>query len=88
MSNKIETKLQALIKEKSKWEKALAEVDKDLMRRKSNGSDSMPFQEACNNLYGCELEIEKIKARMMKYKKYSNYDYSTIPMFTMQNVME
>src|SRR3989442_15959559 len=75
LSNKLETKLQGLIKEKSKWENALAKVDKDLMRRKSNGSDSRPFQEACHGIYYCEMEIEKIKARMMQYKKYSNINF-------------
>jgi hypothetical protein len=75
MTNKLETKFQALIKEKDKWDKALAEVDNDLMQRKSNGSDSQPFQDACNGIFHCELEIEKIKARMIRYKKYSNINF-------------
>jgi hypothetical protein len=75
MTNKLETKLQALIKEKDKWEKALDEVDTELMRTKSNGSNSQPFQDACSGILGCEIEIEKIKARMMQHKKYSNITF-------------
>jgi hypothetical protein len=69
----VATTLQALIKEKSKWDEVLTKVDNKLMQTKSNGSDSPQFQEACNNIYYYEAEIEKIKARIMKYKKYSNY---------------
>lgn len=83
MSNKLETKLQALIEEKDKWWKALDEVDTELRRRKSSGIDtrphqegySRPFQDACNGILGCELEIEKLKAKMKKYKKYSNIKF-------------
>ena len=75
--------LQALIEEKIKWEKALDEVDTELRRRKSSGIDSrphqeahsQPFQDACSGILGCEIEIEKIKARMLKYKKYSNINF-------------
>ena len=67
------TTLQTLVKEKSKWDKALTKVDKKLMQTKSNGSNNLQFQDACNNIAYYEAEIEKIKVRMMKYKKYSNY---------------
>lgn len=72
LSNKTDlvTTLQVLIKEKSKWDKVLTEIDKKLMQTKSNGSNNPQFQEACSNIDYCETEIEKIKARMMKYKKY------------------
>jgi hypothetical protein len=82
-NDKLETKLQALIEEKDKWWKALNEVDTELMRRKSSGIDSrphqetysQPFQDACNGIYSCELEIDKIKAIMKQYKKYANINF-------------
>jgi hypothetical protein len=82
-NDKLETKLQALIEEKDKWSKALDEVDTELRRRKSSGIDSrphpetysQPFQDACQGIYGCELEIDKIKAIMKQYKKYSNINF-------------
>jgi len=82
-NNKLETKLQALIKEKIKWEKALDEVDTELRRRKSSGIDSrphqetysQPFQDACQGIYGCEMEIEALKKRMKQYKKYANINF-------------
>jgi len=70
LSNKLETTLQALIKEKDKWNKALDEVSKSW-----HGCNSQPFQDACWGIYNCELEMEKLKARMLKYKKYANINF-------------
>jgi hypothetical protein len=75
--------LQALIEEKNKWWKALDEVDTELRRRKSSGIDSrphqetysQPFQDACNGIYRCEMEIEELKTKMLKHKKYSNINF-------------
>jgi hypothetical protein len=71
----LETQLQALIKQRDKWSQALGEVDKEILKRKSSGGDSMAFQLIMNEMCRIDIEMEKIIAVMKQYKEYTNFKF-------------